>query len=256
MCTVVIGVKGDGRFWVAANRDESLVRPATPPRRWPNEGFVAPRDEVGGGTWLGLNEKSLFVGITNRFGANNDPLRESRGHLVVDALRFANAAELHTAMGGVQPSRFNAFHLVYTDGLGCYVTWSDGKELQQEALGPGLHLVTERSYGAVPMLRTAGTLNREPERVRFLRARLDELGPAPEAEALQKLLAIHRPEAPLDSPCVHLPDFGYGTRSSLVLLKAPRVEDAEWRWAEGPPDVTPFTVQRFDTLLHPAPGAP
>ena len=251
MCTVVLGVKGDGRFWIAANRDESLVRPATGPRRWPNEAFVAPRDEVGGGTWLGLNEKGLFVGVTNRFGADKDEKRESRGHLVVEALRAPSAAVLHATLAGLPPLRFNAFHLVYTDGDGCFVTWSDGKAIQQESLGPGLHLVTERSYGAVPMLRTAGALHREPERVRFMRARLEELGPAPEPEALQKLLGTHRPEAPLDSPCVHLPDFGYGTRSSLVLLKAPVLEDAEWRWAEGPPDRTPFVVQRFGALLRP-----
>ena len=116
-------------------------------------------------------------------------------------------------------------------------------------------MVTERSYGAVPMLRTGGSLEREPERVRFIRARLAELGPAPEAEALQKLLGTHRPEAPLDSPCVHLPDFGYGTRSSLVLLKAPQLEDSQWSWAEGPPDRTPFVTQRFETLLHAAASA-
>ena len=251
MCTVVLSVEGEGRLWVAANRDEALVRPATGPRRWPNEAFVAPRDEIGRGTWLGLNAQGLFVGITNRFGAPKDEQRESRGHLVVEALRAASAAALHATLGSLKPTRFNAFHLVYSDGVDCFVTWSDGVAIAQEQLGRGLHVVTERSYGAVPMLRTGGSLAREPERVRFIRARLDELGARPAAESLQKLLGTHRPEAPLDGPCVHLPDFGYGTRSSLVLFKAPRVEDSDWRWAEGPPDRTPFVAQRFDTLLHP-----
>lgn len=251
MCTVVLNVEGGGRFWIAANRDEALVRPATAPRRWPNEPFVAPRDEVGKGTWLGLTAGGMFVGVTNRFGADKDESRESRGQLVVEALRAPSAGALHASLAKVRPGRFNAFHLVYTDGEGCFVTWSDGKELQQEQLTNGLHLVTERSYGAVPMLRSGGALLREPERVRFIRSRLDELGAAPAPEALEKLLGIHRPEAPLDSPCVHLPDFGYGTRSSLVLFKALRVEDSDWRWADGPPDRTPFVAQRFENLLHP-----
>ncbi len=68
---------------------------------------------------------------------------------------------------------------------------------------------------------------------------------------LQALLGTHRPDAPLDGPCVHVPDFGYGTGSSLVLFKEPKVGDSDWRWADGPPDRTPFTQQRFDTLLHP-----
>ena len=77
MCTVILKVEGDGRLWVAANRDEVLVRPATPPRRWPGEHFVAPRDEVGGGTWLGLTATGLFVAVTNRFGAPKDERRAS-----------------------------------------------------------------------------------------------------------------------------------------------------------------------------------
>ena len=254
MCTVVLQVEGGGRLWVAANRDESLVRPATGPRRWPNTSFVAPRDEVGLGTWLGLNAHGLFVAVTNRFGAEKDERRESRGKLVVEALGAASAPALHAHLAALTPERFNAFHLVYSDGETCFVTWNDGKELHQDQLGLGLHVVTERSFGSVPMLRVAGALHREPERVRFIRARLAELGPTPSAEALQHLLGTYRAEAPLDSPCVHLPDFGYGTRSSLVLFKEPKVEDSEWRWAEGPPDRTPYIAQRFETLLHAEPS--
>ena len=246
-----MGVEKEGRLWVAANRDEVLVRPASPPRRWPGEDFVAPRDEVGQGTWLGLNAKGLFVGVTNRFGAPKDDTRESRGLLVTQALRATSAAALHALLATLSPGRFNAFHLAYSDGNDCFVTWSDGENLGRERLGAGLHLVTERSYGAVPQLPTGPAGRSEPERVRFIREKLLVLGPHPSGEALQKLLGTHRPEAPLDSPCVHLPDFGYGTRSSLVLFKEPRVEDSDWRWAEGPPDRTPYVGQPFGTLLHP-----
>lgn len=238
MCTVILKVEGDGRLWVAANRDEVLVRPATGPRRWGGEDFVAPRDEVGGGSWLGLTSRGLFVAVTNRFGAQKDDTRQSRGHLVLDALRQPSAAALHAWLATLAPTRFNAFHLVYSDGVDTFLTWSDGASLHRQTLAPGLHFVTERSFGAA-----------KPERVRYLEERLSELGPTPTAEQLQRLLGAHRPDAPLDSPCVHVPDFGYGTRSSLVLFKAKRVEDSDWRWAEGPPDRTPFTTHRFGSLL-------
>jgi hypothetical protein len=249
MCTLVLSVEGEGRFWLAANRDESLVRPATPPRRWPDEDFVAPRDEVGGGTWLGLNTHGLFVGVTNRFGAPKDETRHSRGQLVVEALRSKSAAALHASLAGLGADRFNAFHLAYSDGVDCFVTWSDGQVLKQEAFGPGLHVFTERSFKAVPLLPGAQASG-EPERVRFIRAQLKELGPRPSAQQLQTLLGTHRPDAPLDSPCVHLPDFGYGTRSSLVLFKAREVAQSDWRWAEGPPDRTPFIAQKFGALIQ------
>ena len=248
MCTVVTQSSGDGRLWVAANRDEVLVRPATGPRRWPGENFVAPRDEVGGGSWLGLTARGLFVAVTNRFGAPKDEARESRGHLVIEALRLPSPAAIHAWLAAMPPSRFNAFHLFYSDGVEAFITWNDGQHLHQQSLSPGLHVLTERSFGA----SLTGPASAEPERVRFIRERLAQLGPSPTAEQLQLLLGTHRPAAPLDSPCVHVPDFGYGTRSSLVLFKVKKVEDSDWRWAEGPPDRTPFISQRFDTLLHPA----
>ncbi len=238
MCTVIARFAGDGRLQVAANRDEVLVRPASSPRLWPKQGFVAPRDEVGGGSWLGLTTRGLFVAVTNRFAAPKDDLRESRGQLVLEALRHPTPEAIHATLSTLAPRRFNAFHLFYSDGVRAFLTWHDGTVLHQRELSPGLHVVTERSFAAA-----------EPERVRFIRERLAALGPKPTAEELQVLLGTHRPDAPLDSPCVHVPDFGYGTRSSLVLFKEPAVEDSEWRWAEGPPDRTPFTRQRFGAFL-------
>ena len=81
MCTLAlaVGVSPSLPLVVAANRDELLARPAVPPFLWPREPgaprILSPRDEVAGGTWLGLNEHALFVGITNRAGAPPDPAR-------------------------------------------------------------------------------------------------------------------------------------------------------------------------------------
>ncbi len=212
-----------GRYWVAANRDELKARPARGPFRWPGERFWAPRDEQAGGTWLGLTDAGLFVGVTNRFGTARDEKRRSRGQLVVDALRAPSAEGLHRQLGAVQAAGYNAFHLLYTDGRGAYVTWSDGDTLQQQALGDGLHVVTERSLGADDMGRTE-----------LVRGLCDKLPSWPGAAALQEVLKVHRPDAPPAGTCVHLDNWGYGSRSSMVLL-----EGHLW-WAEGPPCVTPY----------------
>ena len=68
MCTLVLaaGVFPGASLVIVANRDELLDRPSSPPLRW-SEGFVAPRDDLAGGTWLGINAAGVFVGITNRW---------------------------------------------------------------------------------------------------------------------------------------------------------------------------------------------
>ena len=52
---------------VAANRDEFLARPAEGPalRMRENGPILAPLDVEAGGTWLGLNGRGVFVGLTN-----------------------------------------------------------------------------------------------------------------------------------------------------------------------------------------------
>jgi hypothetical protein len=65
----------------------------------------------------------------------------------------------------------------------------------------------------------------------------------PRPEDLEAILRIHGKGSPLEGTCVHLPDHGYGTRSSMVLVGAPGqqgVVAGHMFWAEGPPCVTPY----------------
>src|SRR5262245_10355038 len=95
---------------VAANRDEALARPALGPMCWDGAPrFVAPRDEKAGGSWLGLNEHGLFVGITNRAGSSADPGGRSRGLLVTAALAERSARELNHRLQGTDPHAYNSF---------------------------------------------------------------------------------------------------------------------------------------------------
>jgi hypothetical protein len=151
--------------------------------------------------------------------------------LVVEALRAPNAQALHAQLAATPARRFNAFHLLYADAHHAFVTWCDGETVQQTALPPGVHLVTERSLGGDDHHRT--------EALRRALEPLTREGRAPTAEELQTLLKIHHPDDPTGSICVHLPDWGYGTRSSLVLhLPAGGLPRAFW--ADGAPCVTPF----------------
>lgn len=239
MCTLVVGIRQLGLpLVVAANRDERLDRAATGPRRWPGTSFVAPRDEVAGGTWLGLTASGMFVGVTNRFGAPRDAARESRGALVVEALGRGSAREVHASLADLDARRFNAFHLLYADRDAAFVTWSDGAIVRRHQLGPGLHVVTERSLGGDDRART--------ELAAALWAPIAAAG-KPDVPALESLLRQHRPDDPLGGTCVHLPAFNYGTRSSLVLLLGETRPATRLFWAEGPPCTAPF-VERPDLV--------
>jgi uncharacterized protein with NRDE domain len=238
VCTLVVAhaVVPGHPLVVVANRDEDLRRPSRPPFRWP-EGFVAPRDEVAGGTWLGFTPSGLFVGITNRFRGGTDKTRASRGGLVTDALGHASAKAVHASMAAVDPARYNGFHLVYADAEDAFATVSDGKNLAQLRLGHGLHLVTERSFGA-------GSDRSRVERIRAAWERLDK-----DPQALTGLLTEHDPAAPFEGSCLHVGALGYGTRSSLVLAVPVTPAAPRMLWAEGPPCTTPFV--NVDLASHP-----
>lgn len=225
MCTIIVAlaVWPEAPLVIAANRDEALGRPAVEPRLWAagevaDRVVLAPRDLRAGGTWLGLNDAGLFVGITNR-RAPTDPARRSRGDLVFEALGAADHVQAHARVRALDARAFNPFHLLLADRGGAVIVWSDGERLHDQPLAPGVHFITERSFGAGP--------SRRHERLAELAVDLSS-GPLPDPEQWRSILADHRPhevdgERPsptaigFDSMCVHAQPLDYGTRSSTLI---------------------------------------
>ncbi len=227
MCTLVLVVPHPGGvLQVAANRDEFLSRAAAPPEPSADGRWLAPRDLQAGGTWLGLTAAGLFVGVTNRAAGPRDPLRRSRGLLVLDALESPDAVSLHRRLGGLDPAAYNGFHLAYADGTFAGLTWSDGRVLHQEALTPGVHLLTEQSRGA----------GDDGPRRRLVEERLPP-GRVLGLEGWLALLSVHGPE-PRARTCVHADAVGYGTRSAFVLHRGPSVAESRCAWTEARPCTT------------------
>lgn len=215
MCTLVVAT----RVWegaplvVAANRDERLARPASPPHRWSRDDeapIFAPRDLEAGGTWLGVRGASLFVGITNRYrGVLDSPAPRSRGELVLDALAAGTVEAAADRIAGFDPGLHNPFHLVIADRRAAHLVWNDGQRHHHEVLAPGLHVLSERSRGAAPTERD-GLLRRR------LGERLGPGAPEPGLSLWRTLLSEHATKV-MEGPCVHADDRGYGTRSSTVV---------------------------------------
>lgn len=243
MCTLVLAahVFEGYPIVVVANRDERLDRASSPPSIWPG-GFLAPRDDVAGGTWLGVNRAGVFVGITNRYLGPQDPARASRGTIVAEALALGSARAIRAALAEVPATRHNAFHLVYADAQDVLATVSSGSHVAHLVLGRGIHVITERSFGA-------GDDTRRLERIRDAWTRIvgpKTLGaalPTLDLERLSRLLTDHDESDPFGATCIHLPGIPYGTRSGAALaIAADRGAGVQSRmlWAEGPPCTTPF----------------
>jgi len=240
VCTLIAAFHVSSRWplIVAANRDEHLDRPSSPPRVWAADpAFVAPRDEAAGGTWLGINRLGLFVGVTNRFGVERDLRRASRGKLVTEALSAPSAPALHHRLAGLAADRFNAFHLFYADRDRAFITWSDGATLHQREVPPGVDVITERSLGGDDQARTE-LIRSEWEKLSRAELTLD---------GLAGLLRLHSSN-PIGGTCIHAPAFNYGTRSSTILFLGSSPSMSQLWWAEGHPCSAVYTS--LDPLLR------
>jgi uncharacterized protein with NRDE domain len=237
VCTLILATRvfDESPAFLASNRDEHLDRPAHGPLLWDRvPRFVAPRDDKEGGTWLGVNEHGVLVAITNRFGAAPDDNKRSRGALVVDALGGTSAAHAAEIVTKHAPDAHNPFHLVFADVAHACSVWSDGETMTSFELPRGVHVVTERSFGAAPNGRGE-----------FLEHAVAELTAARRLTpaALTRLLAVHRPNDP-DATSVLLPEYNYGTRSSTLIDIAQR----RLQFADGPPTEADYTD--YSDLLH------
>jgi hypothetical protein len=217
---------------VSANRNEFLKRPARAIHRWREivgmPTIVAPLDLQGGGTWQGVNDRGLFVCITNRHGAQLDARRTSRGSLVAKALGCKDLGEARAYFESVDARDYNGFHLLVSDRHEALLLIGDGTTSRISPLGPGVHVITERSFGA-------GEGHREQLALDSFAAVFSR-GPI-DLESLRIPMTAHSDESiPLEAACVHADAFGYGTRSSLQLI-VPTSGSASALFTEGHPCV-------------------
>ena len=247
MCTLIVLYRPD-HAWpmlIAGNRDEMLDRPWRPPgRHWPDRPHVvAGLDEVGGGSWFGLNDDGVAAFIMNRAGTLGPAAgKRSRGELVLEALDHAEAASAAAALAHLDPAAYRAFNLVIADGREVY--WLR----HTEAAEPGRIEVMRLSPG-VSMLTAHDCNDMTSARIRRYLPRARE-APAPDPErgdwtAWERLLASRESgEQPGREGAMNVvTDVGFGTVSSFLLALPGRERfDAKprLRFAPGRPDVVPF----------------
>jgi uncharacterized protein with NRDE domain len=204
------------RLVMIGNRDEYHARPAAPLARW-DEGVLAGRDLVGGGTWLGVAPAGRFVLVTNLRGYGNaDPGRASRGALVRDLLtgRGAYHDPVLEQLGG-----FNPFNLIVATPRGAEFLTNRPAAIRS-ALAHGLYGL---SNGALdePWPKT---LQLKAALLDWLHGTSDDFAPlfaAMRRETIEPVgLHPRQPsDVPLEAPetAPFIADAVYGTRCSTVV---------------------------------------
>jgi uncharacterized protein with NRDE domain len=231
MCLLIVLVASDPAWplIVGSNRDEVRERQASPPGLWLGERrrVLAPRDRRAGGTWIGINDRGLFAGLTN-LGAHvvPDP-PTSRGritHLALDSDDLENAVGAVTRAVTAEP--YSGFQLVLSDGDSLVILEHEHRQLVRRDIETGYAVVGNRHrHGelALPGLPLA------------LEPGLDV------GTRLARLRTILLDPGEHDGHKVLKTGGAYGTvSSSLIARRAESVRGLVWRYAAGPPDEAPY----------------
>ena len=216
MCTILLlrHLHPDWPLVLAANRDELYARPATGPQvLLTSSRAIGGRDLERQGTWMGVTDGGLFVGLTNQKGSSAlaRGLR-SRGEVVLEALEAGGVEAVERYLEGLRPSEYQPFNLLYGTAEVLRVAYArpDAQRVRWEDVPRGVHVLPNDVLDSPALPKVA--------RARGLAESLAHK-PWPElAEGLQRILADHLLPG-LDSLCIHTP--GYGTRSSAIVALAP-----------------------------------
>jgi len=129
MCTVTYLPLGNDNFILTSNRDETPLRNTIPPQEYIEKGVALtyPKDELAGGTWIGLSAEKRLVCLLNggfEIHQRKGFYKMSRGIMVknilsaADSLAFINAfnfidIEPFTLVLVVWETQLEAFELVW-----------------------------------------------------------------------------------------------------------------------------------------------
>jgi uncharacterized protein with NRDE domain len=228
---------------VAANRDEHYTRKARGPHVMHHRPRVyAGKDEQAGGTWLGVNEFGLVVGLVNRHSTQpQDPARRSRGLLCLDLLCQPDATAARAFLvADEKQHQYNSYYVLWADRERAYVAYNEGENTVRE-LGRGRYMLTNSSLIDLAAVVPAGLgdllAEAAPPSLDGLFGRLQEVCRShQEIERVVDIPNEHRGNRAL---CVHTSE-AYGTVSSSLLAIGRDFASSRYLHAEGAPCQTPY----------------
>jgi uncharacterized protein with NRDE domain len=223
---------------VGANRDEYFNRPTAPPCILLDHPLVfGGKDLWAGGTWLGVNEHGLLVGILNRRseGEKEKSRERSRGLLCLDVLKAGSPAQACSLLRREKGSAYQPFNLFFADADEAFVAYNVGEHIEWVGLERGIHVLSNTSIydppsgrgGHARRLLPVGTgqerdnVRDHPSFIGRLKGILSSHGLCDEAAKSSEALCVHRSE--------------YGTVSSSVIFYQGDEKQFHFYHASGPP---------------------
>lgn len=133
MCTVTYLPLGKDDFILTSNRDENPLRKTLSPKEYVEDGvkLMYPRDELAGGTWIGVSDKNRLICLLNGgyvIHKRAVSYKKSRGLIVKDLLKTDDAVSLVNELDfeGIEP--FTIVLVDWMKGLVAYELVWTGKE--------------------------------------------------------------------------------------------------------------------------------
>jgi hypothetical protein len=212
---------------VASNREEYFDRPSLSPSIQSGKPrILAGIDQKAAGTWLGVNQNGVFVGLCNR--VTTRPLfgQRSRGLLALDLLRCTSADKaLDRAHAEFAKTRYEGCNIIVADAVSGYCIHADERQEVVE-LHDGLNIVGARNLNdpgdqRVQMARRLLTLQTLDSPVKFL--------------AVASKVFARAPVGP-GRPSMVVRNSDYGTVSSSLIALGVKPRDAIYQFSNGAPD--------------------
>jgi hypothetical protein len=239
LLAIVYHLVPEAPILVAYNREESFDRIyPSPSIQSGKPRILASIDQHSGGTYLGVNQNGLFVGVVRRKKNSPGGSLKSRGALAREMLKCNSARQaVDLALEELQSNQFGGVNYVVADPDFGWVVQS-GRETTVTELDQGLSIVAERGLnnpeddrsGMAQRLLTLQTLDSP---VKFL-------------AIASKVLARTSPDPNRPSMVIRQP--GYGTVSSTLISLGTKPRDAIYQYSNGSPDQSKF--EDYSPLLR------
>lgn len=229
----------DAPVLVAANREERYDRPsAAPSIQSGKPRILCGTDEEAGGTWLGVNQNGLFVGVCNRRKIMPTFISRSRGLLCKDLLRADSARQaVDLCLDEVMTGKYNGANYVCADSEGGWVVHA-GDDINAVELVEGLNIIGDQDLNSPhdargQMARRLLTLQTLDSPVKFL-------------AIASKVFA--RAPSPPGRPSIVIREQERGTVNSTLISLGKKPRDAIYQYAAGAPDRNKY--EDFSPLLR------
>ena len=231
LLAIVCHLVPEAPILAAYNREESFDRICqTPGIQSGKPRVLASIDQHSGGTYLGVNQNGMFVGVVRRKKHDLTLRPRSRGALAREMLKCNSAqAAVDFALEELHSGQFGGANFCVADQKGGWVIQSS-KETDVVELEQGLCVISDRDLNdprdeRAAMARRLLTLQTLDSPVKFL--------------AIASKVLARTPTVP-GRPSMVVKENGYGTVSSALISLGQKPRDAIYQYSNGSPDQSKF----------------